>query len=60
MVPLTMPYVSCGEMPVPMALHDQMSHVVPQFNNLHLRNESVPLTLLSASCDAHVSTNGVI
>ena len=45
--------------PVPMASHEQKSYVMPHFNHLDLRNAMVPLTIISALCDASASSNGI-
>ena len=49
----------CLPMLVPLASHDQISHVASYFDCVNLMNAKkpvVPLTMLSASCDANVST----
>ena len=43
---------------VPMTSHDQKCNITSHFSHLNLRNEVVPLTVLSASHDAYASTNG--
>ena len=42
-------------MPVPMASHDQKSHVVPHFDCIDPRKAIVPLTMPNASDDTKAS-----
>ena len=44
---------------MPVASHDQKSHVVPHFEYRYLRNMMVPLMIPSALCDADTGGNGV-
>ena len=43
---------------VPVKWYDQISHVLPHFNLLDLRNAMVPLTVPSASQVAYLNPNG--
>ena len=44
---------------MPMASHEEKSHVAPHFDHLDLRNSMVPLKMLSASHDIGTIANGV-
>ena len=44
---------------MPMASHNQNSHVAPHFNYLNLRNAVGPLMMLLASCNIDASANGI-
>ena len=44
---------------MPVASHDQKSHVTCYFNYLDLRNAVVPLMILFISCDTEANTNGI-
>ena len=44
---------------IPMASHNQKSHVAPQFNYPNLRNAMVPLVMLLKLCDYDASANSI-
>ena len=55
-----MPVASCKPTPVPVASHDQKSHVAPHSDHLELTNAVVPLTLPSASHDTNATIKFIL
>ena len=54
-----MPLVLCGIDTGTMASHDQKHLAAPQFDYLDIMNVMMTLTMLSTSCNANISANGV-
>ena len=59
MVPLTLPLTSFDTYASAYCINDQKINVAPHFGHLDIRNEMVPLMILSALCDTDISISGI-